>query len=85
LGDTPSEEMPHNSIRGWFRHTVRYSADTERLKMDRGKRGARREEVRIHRYARSTSKLDTARYNAKRAGEIQKKSLRGIALYTVLM
>jgi hypothetical protein len=53
--------------------------------MDRGKRGARREEVRIHRYARSTSKLDTARYNAKRAGEIQKKSLRGIALHAVLM
>jgi len=64
---------------------MRYSTDTERLKMDRDKRGARREEVRIHRYARSTSKLDTTRYKAKRVGEIQKKSLRGIALYAVLM
>jgi hypothetical protein len=41
--------------------------------MERDKRGARREEVRIHRYARSTSKLDTTRYNTKRVGEIQKK------------
>ena len=50
---------------------MRYSTDTERLKMDRDKRGARREEVRIHRYARSTSKLDTTWYNTKRFKQIR--------------
>jgi hypothetical protein len=58
---------------------MRYSTDTERLERESDKRGARREEVRIHRYARSTSKLDTTRYNTKRSKQIRKNLLRGIA------
>jgi len=85
LRDVPPRRDASQCYTGWVRQTLRHSKGAGRLKIGRDKRGARRKEVMIHRYAREDIGTGYRSVQHRETRSFLKNLYVGIAWYVVLM